>query len=112
MRQMTVLNILMASLLAMSASGVARADDGEMTTGRALMNADERQEHRQNMRTMNAEEREQYRKEHHEQMKERAREQGRSLPDEPMERGKGMMQGQGMGRGPGGGPGMGGGGRR
>jgi hypothetical protein len=58
-----------------------------------------------------AEEHEQMRLEHHEQMKERAKEMGVTLPDEPPARGmgmgKGMGGGQGMGKGMGGGQGMG-----
>ncbi|MCK9473966.1 hypothetical protein [Sulfurimonas sp.] len=55
-------------------------------------------------------EQEKVRKEHHELMKERAKEKGISLPDEPPARGGGMGTGGGM-MGPGGG-GMGPGGGR
>ena len=76
--------------------------------GSQLMTQQERNEYRTRMRAAKtAEEREQVRKEHHEQMKARAKEKGVTLPDEPPARG-------GMGPGPGGGmgPGMGGGPRR
>ena len=52
------------------------------------------------------EERERARIEHHEKMKERARERGFELSDEPMRRGgAGQGQGQGQGRGQGNGQG-------
>jgi hypothetical protein len=73
-------------------------------TGRHLMTEEEREAHRQEMRSKtSAEERERARKEHHEQMKERAREQGIELPEKPPAGGRGPG---GPGRGPGGrGPG-------
>ena len=98
-------------------SGLAWADDQaraqqqdqdlvqkqEWIYGSQLMTEQERLEHRSKMRAAKtAEEREQIRKEHHEQMKARAKERGVALPDEPPARGKGMM-------GPGGGMGSGGG---
>ncbi len=78
--------------------------------GSQLMTQQERNEYRTRMRAAKtAEEREQIRKEHHEQMKTRAKEKGVTLPDEPPARG----MGGGMGPGGGGmGPGMGGGPRR
>ena len=78
--------------------------------GSQLMTQQERNEYRTRMRAAKtAEEREQVRKEHHEQMKARAKEKGVTLPDEPPARG----MGGGMGPGGGGmGPGMGGGPRR
>ncbi len=78
--------------------------------GSQLMTQQERNEYRTRMRAAKtAEEREQIRKEHHEQMKARAKEKGVTLPDEPPARG----MGGGMGPGGGGmGPGMGGGPRR
>jgi hypothetical protein len=78
--------------------------------GWELMSREERQEHRRMMRSLNTrEERERYRQEHHERMQERARAQGRVLPDMPSEGGRGMGPGGG-GMGPGGGGyGMGGG---
>jgi len=109
--------IYMIMMVAMSMSmlcvpSIASADDDkEMVYGRELMTDQERQEERMKMRSMTNEEREQYRAEKHERMKERAKEQGKVIPDEPGERGKGMQQGQGMrqGKGMGQGQGMGGG---
>ena len=80
--------------------------------GSQLMTAQERNEYRTRMRAAKTlEERERIRKEHHEQMKLRAKERGVTLPDEPPA-GRGPGSGTGGGMGPGGG-GMGpGGGRR
>jgi hypothetical protein len=73
--------------------------------GSQLMTQQERSEYGARMRAAKtAEEREQIRKEHHEQMKARAKEKGVTLPDEPPARG--------MGGGMGSGGGMGGGSRR
>ena len=76
--------------------------DQEQVYGRQLMTEQERNIYRERMlAAQTAEERERIRQEHHEQMQERARAQGLSLPDTPPSRGGGM--------GPGGGKGMGGG---
>jgi hypothetical protein len=78
--------------------------------GSQLMTQQERSAYRNRMRNAKtAQERELIRKEHHEQMKARAKEKGVTLPDEPPARGmgKGMGPGGGGGMGPGGG-GMGG----
>jgi len=83
-------------------TGFALADDQELSQqqgqaheriyGSQLMTEQERLEHRSKMRAAKtAEEREQIRKEHHEQMKARAKERGVALPDGPPARGKGMM---------------------
>jgi len=99
--------IYMVMMVAMSLgmlcapSIVSADDDAEMVYGRELMTEQERQEERRKMRSMNKEDRDQYRAEKHEQMKERANEQGKVIPDEPGERGKGMKQGQGMRQGQG-----------
>ncbi len=70
--------------------------------GSQLMTQQERVEYRAKMRAAKTtEEREQIRKEHHESMKERAKERGVTLPDDPPARGSGMGAGGGMG--PGGG---------
>ncbi|MCW9025272.1 MAG: hypothetical protein OQK73_11435 [Gammaproteobacteria bacterium] len=90
-------------------------DQGQQVYGWQLMTQQERAEHRQKMQSMNTfEEREAYRLEHHNMMQERAREQGITLPDAPMQQGKGMGPGggQGMGSGMGAGGGMGSGGGR
>ncbi len=73
------------------------------TTGRQLMTHEEKAEHRKKMRTAKTiEEREKLRTNQHEKMKERAKEQGKTIPDTaPM---SGMGQGSGMGMGGGMGP--------
>lgn len=87
--------------------------DQDQIYGSQLMTQEERDAYRNRMRAAKTEqEREQIRKEHHEQMKVRAKEKGVTLPDEPPARGRGMGPGKGMGpgMGPGGGgmgPGMG-----
>jgi hypothetical protein len=90
-----------------------RTRDQDQVYGSQLMTQEERNAYRDRMRAAKTEqEREQIRKEHHEQMKVRAKEKGVTLPDEPPARGRGMGPGKGMGpgMGPGGGgmgPGMG-----
>ncbi len=75
--------------------------------GSQIMTRQERIEYRARMRTAKTDrERAQIRKEHHEQMKERARERGVTLPDVPPASGGRMGSGGGMG--PGAGMGMGG----
>lgn len=79
------------------------------------MTPQERNEYRERRRAAKTtQEREQIRAEHHERMKERAKEQGLTLPDEPPARGGGIGPGGGMGpgNGMGGGMGPGGGPRR
>lgn len=100
--------IFAGSLAALAATvwlGVAmpaQAED-EFVYGRELMTEQEMAEHRARMRSFNTEqEREMYRLEHHQKMQERARAQGKVLPDEPRSQGRGMGQGGG-GMGPGGG---------
>jgi len=62
----------------------------EQVYGSQLMTPQERSEHRAKMRAAKTlEEREQIRREHHERMKERARERGMTLPDAPPVRGGG-----------------------
>lgn len=54
------------------------------------MTAQERNEYANRMRLLRTEEeREQFRKEHHEQMKERAKARGLTLPDDPPAQGRG-----------------------
>ncbi len=79
---------------------------GGQIYGSQLMNQQERQRYRAEMRNAKtAEEQEQIRARHHAEMQERARKQGITLPDEPpADRGPGMGRGmggpgQGMGRG-------------
>jgi hypothetical protein len=83
-------------------------DQGQQVYGWQLMTAEERAKHRQTMRSLNTfEEREAYRLEHHKMMQQRAHEKGITLPDAPMQRGKGMGPGGGRGMGPGMGKGVG-----
>jgi hypothetical protein len=81
----------------------------EQIYGSQLMTTEERDAFRARMRAATtAEERERIRSEHHEQMKERAKAQGMTLPDTPPQRG-GMGYGAGgVGAGGGMGPGKGG----
>jgi hypothetical protein len=88
----------------------------EQIYGSELMTKQERAEYRAKLRAAKTEgEREQIRKEHHERMKERAKAQGVTLPDEPPAIGGGMGPGGGGmgpdtgGMGPGGRMGPGGG---
>lgn len=75
----------------------------ERIYGSQLMTQQERNEYRQQMRTMKtAQEREAFRLEHHKRMQDRARERGVTLPDEPPKR-PGTAPGGGMGPGGGGG---------
>jgi len=79
--------------------------DQDRIYGSQLMTDKERLEYRNRMRAAKtAEEREKIRNEHHERMKVRAREQGKTLPDEPPKTGAGMGPGPAAGgMGPGGG---------
>jgi len=81
--------------------------------GSQLMTEQERMEYRNKMQTAKtAEERERIRLEHHNEMQERAKQQGMTLPDQPpaqgMGQGQSMGQGMGQGKGAGQGPGAGG----
>lgn len=68
---------------------------GRQIYGSQLMTRQERIEYRNRIRAAKtAQEREQIRKEHHERMKERAKERGVTLPDEPPMPGGGMGPGQ------------------
>jgi hypothetical protein len=88
-----------------------QAQKQEQIYGSELMTPQDRVEYRSKTRAAKtAEEREQIRLEHHERMKERAKQRGVTLADEPPARGGGMGPGGG-GMGPGGG-GMGPGGGR
>jgi hypothetical protein len=107
MKRRIVLTGMAAAALAASLGLVvpAQAED-EVIYGRELMTEQEMAEHRARMRSLPTEqEREMYRLEHHQKMQERAREQGKVLPDEPGPRGKGMgvgpRDGSGMGQGQG-----------
>lgn len=108
----------LAAALSLPAGLTFAADQQEQIYGGQLMTQQERNEYRTNMQAAKtAEEREQIRQEHHERMKERAKAQGVTLPDEPPARGGGMGpggggKGAGGGMGPGGGSGIGPGGNR
>ena len=81
----------------------AQTPEPEPIYGSQLMTQQERTEYRAKMSAAKTVgEQEQIRKEHHEQMQERARARGVTLPDEPPARGGGMGPGGG-GMGPGGG---------
>jgi hypothetical protein len=74
--------------------------------GSQMMTEEERNAYREKMRNAKtAQEQKQIRYEHHEQMKERAKERGITLPDEPPAMGGGMGAGSGMGGGMGNGGG-------
>ncbi|MFM9886773.1 MAG: hypothetical protein ACKVQT_27405 [Burkholderiales bacterium] len=84
-----------------------RTRDQDQIYGSQLMNDQERNAHRDKIRTAKTgEERDQIRRDHHVQMQARAKERGLTLPSEPM-MGKGPAPGGG--KGPGGGMGPGGG---
>jgi hypothetical protein len=80
-----------------------QVQDRERIYGYELMTPQERSEYQAHMRTLKTEqEREAYRKEQHEKMQERARAQGKTLPDmPPAGMGPGMMGPGGGGMGPG-----------
>ncbi len=118
MMKRTLMVSALAAALALSSGFAFAADQDEQVYGSQLMTQQERTEYGAKMRSAKtAQEREKIRKEHHEQMKERAKERGVTLPDEPPGRGGGMGPGGGGmgpgggGMGPGGGIGPGGGGR-
>lgn len=75
------------------ASPPATVKKQELIYGSQLMTKQERIEHRSKMRAASTdEEREQIRKAHHERMKERAKERGVTLPDNPPAGGGGRGQ--------------------
>ncbi len=79
-----------ATLAAEPARVQEQAEVQERIYGSQLMTEQERVEYRARMRTLRtAQEREQFRHEHHERMKERARERGLTLPDDPPAAGRG-----------------------
>jgi hypothetical protein len=82
------------------AAGVVAQDD--TVYGWQLMSQQERIEYRTKMQSLKTEqEREAFRIQHHEQMKERAKAQGVTVPEEPMPRRQNRSPGDGPGRGPG-----------
>ena len=107
MKRTLIVSILVAVLSLFTGFSFA-ANQEEQIYGSQLMTQQERNEYQAKMRAAKtAEERERIRNEHHEEMRERARARGVTLPDEPASRTGGMGPGYGMGRG--GGMGSGGG---
>lgn len=99
-----LLSLLAAGLLLGTGSALAADQANEPVFGSQLMTQQERNEHRTRMLSAKtADEREAVRAKHHQQMLERARQQGVTLPETPPAQGAG----RGMGPGPGGGRGMG-----
>jgi uncharacterized membrane protein YgcG len=108
MKRTLMMSALAVALVLFSGFAFA-ADQDEQIYGSQLMTQQERTEYHAKMRVVKTvQEREQIRKEHHEQMQERAKERGVTLPDEPPGRGGGMGRGGG-GMESGGGMGSGGG---
>jgi len=69
-----------------------KAQKPEVVYGSQLMTREERAEYRTRMRSLKTrEERQAFRMEHHQKMQERARAQGKTLPDMPPAQGGGMM---------------------
>lgn len=105
--------LLVAGLTMATAMSHAADPSSADLFGSHMMTEQERVEQRERMRNAQTdEERYRIRAEHHERMKERARERGVTLPDEPPMDGRGAGSRGGMGGGTGGGmgPGPGGGG--
>jgi hypothetical protein len=111
MSESKLIRTLLAACFIAATSGTLAADNGEAVFGSQLMTQQERNEHRLKMQSAKtAEERETVRSQHHQQMLERARQQGVTLPETPPAQGAGRGMGPGGGQGMGGGAGMGGGG--
>ena len=86
-------------------SGLAIAQTKQSIYGQQLMTQQEMREYRQKMRTATSdEERQQLRLQHHQEMQERAKKNGVTLPDAPPARGMGRGMGPGSGHGSGPGP--------
>lgn len=96
--------LLSGAALAETPANQGAGNDGEQIYGSQMMTQQERLEYRNRMREAKTEEeRERIRAEHHEQMRDRARERGLTLPENPPAQG----MGGGMGGGAGGGMGKG-----
>lgn len=113
MKQFSMLAFSFCAAIGVSAQAAAQTQttqqiqmqDRERIYGSELMTSQERNEYQNRMRALKTEqEREAYRLEHHKKMQERAKAQGKTLPDIP-------PAGMGSGMGPGGGKGMGPGGK-
>lgn len=97
--QTSIKTFLLAGVIAMLAQS-ATTFAKDQVYGWELMTEQERAEHRTKMQSLKTkEERERYRIEHHKKMQERARQQGKTLPDMPQSQGKGMGHGGGKGGG-------------
>ena len=95
MTKMTLAIAFGAALLSGAALAQTAGDDNEPVYGSQIMTQQERTEYRNRMRqTTTQQEREHIRSQHHEQMRERAREKGVTLPEDLPVRG-GMGQGRG-----------------
>ncbi len=101
MKQPLIISTLSAALLLSAAPAIA--GEQEKIYGSQLMTQQEKLEYRKKqLNAKTAEERDQIRQEHHALMQERAKAQGKTLPDEPpaggaMHKGGGMGPGGGMG---------------
>lgn len=107
-----LMHTLLAACFVIAAGSTQAATTDEPIFGSQLMSQQERNEHRLKMQSAKtADEREAVRAQHHQQMLERARQQGVTLPETPPAQGagRGMGPGGGRGMGPGMGQGMGGG---
>lgn len=112
MMKRTLMVSALTGALLLSMGNVIAADQEDQIFGSQMMTQQERNEYRSKISTAKtAEERERIRNEHHEQMVERAKARGVTLPDEPPARGGRMSPGEG-GMGSSGGKGSGGGGGR
>lgn len=96
--------IVLAAVMMLTAGLAVAADGGQdgvqnrQTVGRKMMSDEERNEQRAKMRNATSqEEREKIRAEHHEKMKQHAKEKGETLPDKPPVRPQGGGMGGGMG---------------
>ena len=91
MKRTLMMSTLVAALVLFSGFAFA-ADQDKQIYGSQLMTQQERAEYHAKMRSVKTiQEREQIRNEHHEQMQERAKERGLTLPDEPPGRGGGWV---------------------
>jgi hypothetical protein len=99
-----VLTVAMCMMLGANVSVAAeqaQAQKSETVYGSQLMTREERTEYRAKMRSLKTkEEREAFRMEHHQKMQERAKAQGKTLPDTPPAQGGGMMMKPCSGPGP------------
>ena len=93
-------SLLFAIPAAFAADPPAQNQAQEQIYGSQLMTPQERTEYQAKMRAAKTnEEREQIRAQHHEEMQERAKQRGMTLPDEPPARGMGGGMGPGGGMG-------------